>query len=225
MLDLKEVAKNYEAVVARLKDRGGALDLSRFQALFAERKKLNVELEANQATKNKAQEQMKTDAAKREELKASMKELGVVIKDQEGKLKLVEEELASLMMMVPNVPHASVPTGADEHGNQVIKTWGEKPNFLFAPKQHFEIGEKLGMLDFERGVKVSGPRFAFSKGALARLERALVAFMIDEHTARGYTELLPPYLVGREAMTGTGQLPKFEDDAFKTSGGRELFLI
>ncbi|HEY0883113.1 MAG TPA: serine--tRNA ligase, partial [Archangium sp.] len=161
----------------------------------------------------------------REELKASMKELGVVIKDQEGKLKLVEEELASLMMMVPNVPHASVPTGADEHGNQVIKTWGEKPNFLFAPKQHFEIGEKLGMLDFERGVKVSGPRFAFSKGALARLERALVAFMIDEHTARGYTELLPPYLVGREAMTGTGQLPKFEDDAFKTSGGRELFLI
>jgi seryl-tRNA synthetase len=224
-LDLKEVAKNYEAVVARLKDRGGALDLSRFQALFAERKKLNVELEANQATKNKAQEQMKTDAAKREELKASMKELGVVIKDQEGKLKLVEEELASLMMMVPNVPHVSVPTGADEHGNKVEKVWGEKPNFLFAPKQHFEIGEKLGMLDFERGVKVSGPRFAFSKGALARLERALVAFMIDEHTARGYTELLPPYLVGREAMTGTGQLPKFEDDAFKTSGGRELFLI
>jgi seryl-tRNA synthetase len=224
-LDLKEVAKNFEAVVARLKDRGGALDLSRFQALFAERKKLNVELEQNQATKNKAQEQMKTDAAKREELKASMKELGLVIKDQETKLKAIEDELSTLMMMVPNVPHESVPTGADEHGNQVIKTWGEKPSFLFAPKQHFEIGEKLGMLDFERGVKVSGPRFAFSKGALARLERALVAFMIDEHTARGYTELLPPYLVGRQAMTGTGQLPKFEDDAFKTTGERELFLI
>jgi len=154
-----------------------------------------------------------------------MKELGKVIKDQEAQLKTIEDELFAVMMMVPNVPHESVPVGADETGNQVVKTWGQKPNFLFTPKQHFELGEKLGMLDFERGVKVSGPRFAFSKGALARLERALVSFMIDEHVARGYTELLPPYLVSRESMTGTGQLPKFEDDAFKTVTGRELFLI
>ena len=185
MLDLKEVAKNFEAVVARLKDRGGALDLSRFQALFAERKKIYVELEANQAKKNQAQELMKDPAKRTEEVKSSMKELGVVIKDQETRLKAIEEELSAQMMMVPNVPHESVPVGADEKGNQVVKTWGQKPTFLFAPKQHFEIGEKLGLLDFERGVKVSGPRFAFSKGALARLERALVAFMIDEHTSAG----------------------------------------
>lgn len=225
MLDLKEVAKNFDAVVARLKDRSGTLDLSRFQALFTERKRLYVELESSQAKKNKAQELMKTDPAKRAELGPEMKQLGVVIKDLEAQLKAVEDELSAQMMMVPNVPHASVPTGPDETGNQVVRAWGEKPTFLFQPKQHFEIGEKLGLLDFERGVKVSGPRFAFSKGVLARLERALVSFMIDEHTARGYQELLPPYLVGREAMTGTGQLPKFEEDAFKTAGSRELFLI
>ncbi len=225
MLDLKEVAKNFEAVVARLKTRSGTLDLSRFQELFAERKKLNVELEKNQAEKNSAQEVMKDPAKRTDEVKARMKDLGVVIKDQEAKLKAVEEELFPLMMLVPNVPHESVPVGPDESGNKVEKTWGEKPSFLFTPKQHFELGENLGLLDFERGVKVSGPRFAFSKGALARLERALVSFMIDEHNKRGYTELLPPYLVSRESMTGTGQLPKFEDDAFKTTTGRELFLI
>lgn len=225
MLDLKEVAKNYDAIVARLKTRSGTLDLSQFQALFAERKKLFIELETNQASKNKAQELMKTDPEKRKELGASMKELGVVIKDQEARLKTLEEELNALMLHVPNVPHESVPVGADEHGNQVVKTWGEKPSFLFTPRQHFEIGEKLGLLDFERGVKVAGPRFAFSKGALAKLERALVAFMIDQHNARGYQELLTPYLVSRTAMTGTGQLPKFEDDAFKTTGTHELFLI
>ncbi len=225
MLDLKEVAKNFDAIVARLQTRSGTLDLSRFQALFAERKKLYVELEANQASKNKTQEQMKTDPEKRKELGAAMKELGQVIKDQEAKLKALEEELNAQMLHVPNVPHESVPVGADEQGNQVVKTWGEKPTFLFTPRQHFDIGEKLGLLDFERGVKVAGPRFAFSKGALARLERALTAFMIDQHTERGYLELLPPYLVSRTSMTGTGQLPKFEDDAFKTTGSQELFLI
>ncbi len=225
MLDLKEVAKNFEAVVARLQSRGGTLDLSRFQELFAERSKLYKELEKNQAEKNTASEQMKDPAKRTPALQAQMKELGAVIKDQDGKLKAIEEELSAQMMIVPNVPHESVPVGADEHGNKVEKVWGEKPSFLFTPKQHFEIGEKLGLLDFERGVKVSGPRFAFSKGALARLERALTAFMIDEHTKRGYTELLPPYLVSRASMTGTGQLPKFEEDAFKTVTGRELFLI
>ncbi len=225
MLDLKEVAKNFDAVVARLNDRGGKLDLSRFQALFAERKQLYTELEANQAQKNRVQDEMKTDPEKRKALSGAMKELGAVIKEQEARLKALEEALSGVMLQLPNVPHPSVPTGPDESANQVVKTWGKKPDFLFAPKQHFELGEKLGLLDFERAAKVSGPRFAFSRGALARLERALVAFMIDQHVARGYEELLPPYLVSREAMTGTGQLPKFEDDAFKTQGDHELFLI
>ena len=225
MLDLKDVAKNFDAVVARLKDRGGALDLGRFQALMAQRKALYVELEAAQGTRNQVNEEIKLDTAKARVLGPRMKELGKAIKEQEAALKGLEEELGTLMMMVPNLPHASVPTGADEHGNQVVRTWGERPSFLFTPRQHFEIGEKLGLLDFERAAKVSGTRFGFSRGALAKLERALVALMIDHHTARGYTELLPPYLVTRAAMTGTGQLPKFEEDAFKTAGERELFLI
>jgi seryl-tRNA synthetase len=225
-LDIKEIARNFDAVVARLNDRGGALDLSRFTALFQERKRLYIELEAKQSKKNKVQETLKSaDAETRKTVGAEMKALGAEIKNAESRLKAVEDELEALLLNVPNVPHPSVPKGADETGNQVVRTWGEKPKFLFTPRQHFEIGEKLGLLDFERAVKVSGPRFAFSRGALARLERALIAFMIDEHTKQGYVELLPPYLVNRAAMVGTGQLPKFEADVFKTAGERELFLI
>ncbi len=225
MLDLNQVAKNFDTVVARLSARSGTLDLSRFKELFAQRKALYVELEANQAKKNKAQELMKTDASKRAELGPEMKALGQVIKDMEVRLKAIEDELGPLMMNTPNVPHESVPVGASEHDNKIDRMWGEKPTFTFTPKQHFELGEKLGMLDFERAAKVSGSRFAFSKGALARLERALTAFMIDEHSKKGYLEILPPYLVSRQSMTGTGQLPKFEADAFKTAGENELFLI
>ena len=225
MLDLKDVAKNFDSVVSRLAARGGALDLTRFRQLFDERKRLNIELEANQAQKNKVSEELKVDVAKRATLGPAMKELGKTIKEQEASLKAVEDELSQIMMMVPNVPDESVPLGPDETGNVVQRTWGEKPSFLFSPRQHFELGERLGLLDFERAVKVSGTRFGFSKGALAQLERALVSFMIDEHRRRGYVELLPPYLVTRAAMTGTGQLPKFEAEAFKTAGERELFLI
>lgn len=225
MLDLKEVAKNFDSVVNRLASRGGALDLTRFKELFGERKRLYVELEANQAQKNKVGQEIKLDVAKRDTLGAKVKELNQAIKDQEAQLKTVEDELSLLMMMVPNIPDDSVPRGSDETANVVQRTWGDKPTFLFTPRQHFELGERLGLLDLERAVKVSGTRFGFSKGALAKLERALVAFMIDEHTKRGYVELLPPYLVTRAAMTNTGQLPKFEADAFKTAGERELFLI
>jgi seryl-tRNA synthetase len=225
VLDLNQVSKNFDEVVTRLTARGGTLDLSRFKELFAERKKVYVELETNQARKNKAQELMKTDASKRAELGPEMKALGQFIKDAESNLKGIEDELSVLMLNTPNVPHPSVPTGTSEHDNVVARTWGEKPTFTFTPKQHFEIGEKLGLLDFERAAKVSGSRFAFSRGALARLERALASFMIDEHSKKGYLELLPPYLVSRQSMVGTGQLPKFEADAFKTAGDSEYFLI
>jgi seryl-tRNA synthetase len=143
----------------------------------------------------------------------------------EARLKEVEEELSRILLLIPNVPLESVPVGAGAEDNVQVRAWGEKPNLLFAPKQHFELGEKLGMLDFERAAKVSGSRFAFYKGALARLERALASFMLDVHTQKGYLEMLPPYLVLRESMMGTGQLPKFEDDAFKTLGDPERFLI
>ena len=130
-----------------------------------------------------------------------------------------------MLLTLPNLPDPSVPVGTSEADNVVVRTWGEPPRFPFTAKQHFEIGEQQGLLDFERAAKVSGSRFVFYRGDLARLERALVSFMIDVHTERGYTELLPPYLVSRAAMTVTGQLPKFEDDAFETAGPDERFLI
>jgi seryl-tRNA synthetase len=229
MLDLRNVAQNFDAVVARLKTRGGSLDLGPFQALFLERRDLYVSMEALAARRNAANDEMKRkakeDPAAMEKLRGELRGVSQEIKEKEARLKEVEEELNRILLVIPNVPHDSVPVGASADDNVQVNIWGEKPNLLFTPKQHFELGESLGMLDFERAAKVSGSRFTFYKGALARLERALVTFMIDVHTSKGYTELLPPYLVLRETMMGTGQLPKFEDDAFKTSGDPERFLI
>ncbi len=229
MLDLKYVAQNFDQVVARLKTRSGSLDLGPFQRLMQERKDLYVSVEGLSFKRNQANEEMKKkakeDPSAIEALRGEMRAVSQEIKEKEARLREVEDELSKIVMTLPNIPHESVPVGSSEADNRVEKVWGEKPRFLHTPLQHFEIGEKLGMLDFERATKVSGSRFAFYKGALARLERALVAFMIDLHTKKGYLELLPPYLVNRQAMTGTGQLPKFEEDAFKTAGPDEYFLI
>jgi seryl-tRNA synthetase len=229
MLDLKYVAQNFDAVVERLSARGGNLDLGSFRALFAERRGLYVSLESLQARRNTANEEMKRaakeDPPALERLRGDLRTLSQEIKDLEKKLAPVEERLSAVLLTLPNIPDPSVPVGASAEENVLVRTWGQPPNLPFTPKQHFELGESLGMLDFERAAKVSGSRFAFYKGDLARLERALVAFMIDVHTSRGYTELLPPYLVTRDTMTVTGQLPKFEEDAFKTTGSDERFLI
>jgi seryl-tRNA synthetase len=229
MLDLKYVAQNFDAVVERLSARGGNLDLGSFKALVAERRALYVSLESLQAKRNVANEEMKRvakqDPAALERLRGDLRTLSQEIKEQEKQLFPVEEQLSAVLLTLPNVPDPSVPVGTSEKDNVVVRTWGEAPRFPFTPRQHFEIGEKLGLLDFERAAKVSGSRFVFYRGDLARLERALVAFMVDVHTSRGYSELLPPYLVSRAAMTVTGQLPKFEEDAFKTAGPDERFLI
>ena len=229
MLDLKYVEQNFDAVVERLSARGGNLDLTGFRALMAERKVLQPSKEALEARRNAANEEMKRaakdDPAKLERLRGDLRALGQQIKDQEKQLASVQERLEILNLDLPNIPDASVPVGATAEQNVVVRTWGEAPRFPFTPKQHFELGEALGLLDFERAAKVSGSRFVFYRGDLARLERALVAFMIDVHTSRGYSELLPPYLVTRATMTVTGQLPKFEQDAFKTAGADERFLI
>lgn len=229
MLDLKYVAQNFDAVVARLQSRGGSLDLGPFKSLVSERRDLYVAMEALSARRNAANEEMKRkakeDPAALDALRGEMRGVSQSIKEKEARLKEVEEELSRILLVIPNVPHESVPTGGGAEGNVQTRIWGDKPQLPFTPKQHFELGEKLGMLDFERAAKVSGSRFTFYKGALARLERALVTFMIDVHTQKGYVELLPPYLVLREAMMGTGQLPKFEDDVFKTLGEPERFLI
>lgn len=229
MLDLKYVLQNFDAVVERLSARGGSLDLGSFRTLGAERRALNVSLQSLQARQNSANEEMKRaakeDPATLERLRGDLRALSQEIKDQEKQRTALEERLSAVLLTLPNLPDASVPVGASAEDNVVVRTWGEPPRFPFTPRQHFEIGEKLGLLDFERAAKVSGSRFVFYRGDLARLERALATFMVDVHTSRGYTELLPPYLVTREAMTVTGQLPKFEEDAFKTAGPDERFLI
>ncbi len=229
MLDQKEVAKSFDSVLARLQARKGSLDLGQFQVLFQERKTLIGALETQQARRNKINDELKafaqSDPSKIEAVRGEMKALSGSIKEQDTRLKSVEDEITKQLMLIPNVPHESVPVGHSADDNVMVRSFGQKPQFSFQPKQHFELGEQMGLLDFERAAKVSGSRFAFSLGALAKLERALVSFMLDVHTANGYQEMLPPYLVNRQAMTGTGQLPKFEDDAFKTSGAHELFLI
>src|SRR5262249_1916893 len=176
---------------------------------------------ANERLKAKAKEGPSAIEALRDELRS----LSQNIREKEGRLKTLEEELEKILLLLPNLPDPMVPVGSSPEDNRVERTWGHKPDFDFTPKQHFELGEQLGGLDFERAAKVSGSRFAFYKGQLARLERALITFMLDVHSSRGYAELIPPYLVNRAAMIGTGQLPKFEEDAFKTAGATEYFLI
>ena len=229
MLDLKYVAQNFEDVLTRLKSRSATLDLGPFQAQVAERRDLYISMEALAAKRNAANEEMKKkakeDPSAIDALRGQMRAVSQEVKEKETRLKQVEEELEKLLTQLPNLPDASVPVGLSEEENQVVRTVGEKPNFFFQPKEHFELGEALGMLDFERAAKISGSRFVFYKGALARLERALVSFMIDVHSTKGYVEMLPPYLVTRQTLFGTGQLPKFEGDLFKTAGEDERFLI
>jgi len=229
MLDLKNLAQNYEEVAARLKRRGQDLDLAPVAKLIAERLELIKAVEALRQKQNAANEEMKkkakADPGAIEGLRTELRAVSQEAKQKDERLREVEAELEKAALYLPNLPSPSVPDGKSAEDNVVVRTWGEKPGLAFAPKEHWELGEKLGLLDFERATKVSGPRFAFYKGNLARLERALVTFMIDVHTGRGYTELLPPFLVKRESMQGTGQLPKFEEDAFKTAGEHELFLV
>jgi seryl-tRNA synthetase len=229
MLDPKKFERNFDEFLERLSTRGGNLDLGGFRALMAERSTVFVSLESLQQKRNAANEEMKRaakeDPATLERLRGDLRALSQEIKDLERRRDAIEERLQAVNLTLPNVPDPSVPVGTSEKDNVVVRTWGEAPRFPFTPKQHFEIGEKLGLLDFERAAKVSGSRFVFYRGDLARLERALVSFMVDVHTERGYTEVLPPYLVSRATMTVTGQLPKFEEDAFKTAGAEERFLI
>ena len=229
MLDPKKFERNFDEFLERLSTRGGNLDLGGFRALMAERSTVFVSLESLQQKRNAANEEMKRaakeDPATLERLRGDLRALSQEIKDLEKRRDAIEERLQAVNLTLPNVPDPSVPVGTSEKDNVVVSTWGETPRFPFTPKQHFEIGEKLGLLDFERAAKVSGSRFVFYRGDLARLERALVSFMVDVHTERGYTEVLPPYLVSRATMTVTGQLPKFEEDAFKTAGAEERFLI
>ena len=227
MLDIKYLRENFEAAQKALATRSGSIDLSGFQRLDQQRRELLLETETLKAEKNKVSAligQTKDKSQVQGEI-ARMKEVSARIKELDEQLGAAEEKLQDLLLGVPNIPHEKSPIGANETDNVEVRVWGEKPTFSFTPQAHWDIGEKLGILDFERASKLSGARFALYFGAGARLERALINFMLDLHTEQhGYLETLPPFLVNRASMTGTGQLPKFESDLFHTEEV-DLFLI
>ncbi|APG24534.1 serine--tRNA ligase [Syntrophotalea acetylenica] len=227
MLDLKFVRENFAEAETRLATRGGAVDLSTFSDLDARRRNLLGESEALKAEKNQVSALIgKTrDKSQVQGEIARMKDVSVRIKDLDDELKQVEDELRNLLMTLPNLPHEECPVGASEDDNVEVRRWGQLPVFDFEPQAHWDIGERLGILDFERAGKLTGARFALYKGAGARLERALINFMLDLHTCEHkYVEILPPFMVNRDTMTGTGQLPKFESDLFHLDDP-DFFLI
>lgn len=219
MLDLKFIRSNLELIKNMLKNRGYDTDLSIFETADQKRRELLPALEALRHRRNKVSEEIAAMKKRGEDaggVIAEMKTVSSEIKERESELSTVEEQLAPMIMIIPNVPDSTVPVGSDENDNPVIQTWGKIRQMDFEPLPHWEIGERLGILDFARAAKIAGARFALYRGEGARLERALINFMLDIHTKEhGYTEVLPPFMVNSAAMTGTGQLPKFEEDLFK----------
>jgi seryl-tRNA synthetase len=222
MLDAKFVLENLESVQNRLATRGQRIGLEEFVRLSREKKDLLKRVEDLRATKNKASEEisrLKKEGKDGAALIAEMRKVGDEIGALEEKLKAFDEELRTTLLNVPNIPHESVPVGRSAEDNQEVRRWGDKPQYGFQPQAHWDVGEKLGILDFERAAKITGSRFTVYFGAAARLERALISFMIDIHTReRGFTEVLPPFIANAESLTGTGNLPKFKGDLFKLEG-------
>ena len=228
MLDLKFVRDNLAVVEQALKNRNASVDLSEFIGLDKKRRELLVEVEALKSRRNTVSlevSRLKKEKQDAEALIVEMRGVGDRISVLDAEVKEIEGKLAAILMYIPNVPHSSVPVGADEESNPEVRRWGEPRKFGKEPLAHWEIGEKLGILDFERGGKVSGARFTFYKGLGSRLERSLISFMIDLHTQEhGYTEFFPPFIVNKDSMFGTGQLPKFAEDMFKLEG-YDYYLI
>ena len=229
MLDIKFLRANFEEVKAKLQHRGEDLtDFGRFEELDIKRRELLVQTEELKSKRNEVSQQisvLKREKKDAEALILEMREVSDKVKELDNELRTVEEDLEKLMLSIPNIPHESTPNGETEDDNVQVRTWGEVQEFTFEPKPHWDLATNLGILDFERAAKVTGSRFVFSKGAGAKLERALISFMLDLHTEEhGYEEVLPPYMVNRASMTGTGQLPKFEEDAFRIES-EDYFLI
>lgn len=219
VLDIKYLRNNFEEVTKRLEHRGEDLsDLERFGEIDQKRRQLIVETENLKAKRNDVSKQipiLKKEGKDVQPVITEMREVGDRINELDQELREIEAQLKQIMLSIPNIPHESVPVGEDEEDNVEVRRWGEIPEFSFEIKPHWDLGTELGILDFERASKVAGSRFVFYKGLGARLERALWNFMMDYHAEHhGYEEMLPPYLVNRNSMTGTGQLPKFSEDAF-----------
>jgi seryl-tRNA synthetase len=222
MLDPKYVLDNVDSVKDRLEKRGPRIDLSGLVKISAEKKALLKRVEDLRAEKNRASDEvarMKREGKDASPLILEMRKVGDEIDGLEKKLKALDEEIRETLLNVPNIPDESVPAGRGAEDNREVRVWGEKPAFDFGPQAHWDIGEKLGILDFERAAKIAGSRFAVSYGAAAHLERALISFMLDIHTKeRGFTEVLPPFIANAASLTGTGNLPKFKEDLFKLEG-------
>ncbi|MFI5305251.1 MAG: serine--tRNA ligase [Nitrospiria bacterium] len=232
MIDIKALRERPEWVVDRLQTRGFKFDLAQFQKLDSAKRELNLGLDQKRQKRNEISDyfgRLKRDKSsspeKIEEVRKESEELKGKIALLEDLAREADTRIDQFLLNIPNCPHSSVPVGSNENDNVEIKRWGKLPSFSFDPKEHWEIGEKLEILDFERGAKITGARFCLYRNEGALLERALINFMLDLHTREhGYTEVLTPFIVNEKSMTGTGQLPKFEEDLFGLKD-KGFFLI
>ncbi len=231
MLDLKRIRNNTEEIKTALSNRGEDFDVSVIDEVIAldeQRREILVAVEALKGKRNQVSSEipkLKKAGQDVAPIMAEMREIGDKIKEQDNKVNEIDEKIKYIMLRIPNIPNPKVPEGASDEDNVEIKRWGEPTKFDFEIKAHWDLGTNLNILDFERAGKVTGSRFTMYKGLGARLERAVINYFLDKHTLEnGYTEIFPPFMVNRESMTGTGQLPKFEEDAFKVSN-EDYFLI
>ena len=229
MLDIKKIREDFDGVKAGVERRcKGDFGIDRVKELDAKRREVLAEVEALKNKQNVTSREvpkLKKAGEDTTALFAEMKQLSARIKELDGEVSSIEEELRTVLLGIPNVPNPQVQIGEDDSDNVELRKWGTPREFGFEAKAHWDIGEGLDILDFERAGKISGARFTVYKGLGAKLERAVINFMLDLHTEeQGYTEILPPFMVNRDAMTGTGQLPKFEDDMFYVPA-KDFFLI
>jgi seryl-tRNA synthetase len=228
MLEAKYIREHLDEVRKRLALRGQAIDLDRFVLIDGERRKTIQEWERLRALQKKVSDEVSRKKKEGQDASELIEEMKKVSQELKGLDSIVEEKekaLQDFLLVVPNLPHPSVPVGKDSSDNAEVRRWGEIPKFDFEPKPHWDIGEELRILDFKSGAKITGARFTLYLDLGAKLERALINFMLDLHTREhGYREVLPPFMVNRTSMTGTGQLPKFEEELFKVEG-TDYFLI
>lgn len=229
MIDPKLLRTDLDTIAKKLAKRGYTLDTTFWQTVEEKRKALQVKTEELQAKKNAGAKQvgeLKRNGENADELVAQMANVSAQMKQAEDELKALQDTIEQHALTIPNLPDDSVPEGEDENDNIEIRKWGEPRTFDFALKEHSDLGEALGLLDFEMAAKLTGTRFSVLKGQLAKLNRALIQFMLDTHTQKfGFTEMYVPYIVNSDSLQGTGQLPKFEEDLFKLRGERDYYLI
>lgn len=227
MLDIRAIRSNPEEVKRKLARRGQEYRIDDILKLDEERRQLLSQVEELKSRKNKVSEEVARLKKARQDadaLIAEMRQVSDKIKEDDDKVKELDEEISKILLTIPNTPSETTPDGTSDADNKEVRRWGEPTSFEYEPKAHWDIGEDLGILDFATAGKVTGARFTFYKGLGATLERAIINFFLNTHIANGYTEIFPPFMVHRRSMQGTGQLPKFEEDAFKVTN-TEYFLI